>query len=63
MYVILYFFLECSDGNYNASCTGQCGHCLNAHVCDKVNGYCPGECTSNFQVPLCQGKFKSYKDT
>lgn len=57
-----YIFLECVDGFYSASCTRLCGHCINAQLCDKVNGHCPGGCTSNFKAPLCQGKFKTYTD-
>lgn len=55
-------FLECVDGFYNASCTGECGHCLYEELCNKVNGHCPRGCTSNFQAPFCQGKFKTYTD-
>lgn len=56
------YFLECVNGFYNASCTGICGQCISAQLCDKVNGYCPNGCTSNFQAPLCQGKFQTYRD-
>lgn len=55
-----YMFLECVDGFYNASCTGECGHCLYEELCNKVNGHCPTGCTSNFKAPLCQGKLKTY---
>lgn len=57
-----YIFLECVDGFYNASCTEECGHCLYAEICNKVNGHCPSGCTSNFIAPLCQGKLKTYTD-
>lgn len=53
----MFFFLECVDGFYNASCTGECGHCLYEELCDKVNGHCLVGCSSNFQAPFCQGKF------
>ena len=37
----------------------QCGDCVNATVCNKVNGYCSLGCDIGFKSPLCQeGKIR-----
>ncbi|XP_065939417.1 receptor-type tyrosine-protein phosphatase epsilon isoform X2 [Magallana gigas] len=40
---------KCNDGAYGENCTYQCGECLNAVICNHVNGTCPKGCKPGWQ--------------
>ncbi|KAL8608044.1 hypothetical protein ACOMHN_023860 [Nucella lapillus] len=47
---------KCDDGFYGINCAQECGACADKAVCEKVTGYCPGDCAAQQVVPLCKTK-------